>query len=153
MAKSAKKLTSSQAIESVLATLPAHRAGLPAKDTISGVTTAGKYTIIHTRELDQYDKGAMGPGLAAAAVPAPPTGDNFAGKIPVPVNVAAWGLFDALSLIQMLPLRVPAPVGVKLTAMLQLFPAARLAAQSLVAEKSPDPIMFDEPVPTVSPRL
>jgi hypothetical protein len=80
MAKSAKKLTSSQAIESVLATLPAHRAGLPAKDTISGVTTAGKYTIIHTRELDQYDKGAMGPGLAAAAVPAPPTGDNFAGK-------------------------------------------------------------------------
>ena len=39
MAKSAKKLTSSQAIESVLASLPVHRAGLPAKDSVTGVTT------------------------------------------------------------------------------------------------------------------
>jgi len=53
---------------------------LPAKDAIAAVTTvAGKYTIIHTQELDQYEKGAMGPGLAAAAVPAPPAGDNFGG--------------------------------------------------------------------------
>jgi hypothetical protein len=80
MPKSTKKQTSSAAIESVLATLPAHRAGLPAKDAIAAVTTgAGKYTIIHTQEMDQYDKGAMGPGLAARAVPAPPTGDNFGG--------------------------------------------------------------------------
>src|SRR6266446_9395563 len=74
MPKSIKKHTSPRAIESVLATLPAHRAGLPAKDAIAAVTTvAGKYTIIHTQEMDQYEKGAMGPGLAAAAVPAPPT--------------------------------------------------------------------------------
>ncbi len=79
MPKSTQKYTSSRAIESVLATLPAHRAGLPAKDAIAAVTTAGKYTIIHTQEMDQYDKGAMGPGLAAAAVAAPPTGDDFQG--------------------------------------------------------------------------
>ena len=80
MPKSTKRYTSFEAIQSVLATLPAHRAGLPAKDTITAITTlAGKYTIIHTREMDQYDKGAMGPGLAAAAVAAPPTGDDFQG--------------------------------------------------------------------------
>jgi len=78
--RSIKKQTSSKAIESALASLPAHRAGLPAKDTITAVTTmAGKYTIIHTQEVDGYDKGAMGPGLAAVAVPAPPTGDNYSG--------------------------------------------------------------------------
>jgi hypothetical protein len=77
--KSIQKYTSSKAIESVLATLPAHRAGLPAKDAITAVTAAGKYTIIHTQETDQYDQGAMGPGLATAAAAAPPTGDDFQG--------------------------------------------------------------------------
>jgi hypothetical protein len=78
MPKSTKKQTSSRAIASVLATLPAHRAGLPAKDAITAVTVAGKYTIIHTKEMDEYDKGAMGPGLAAAPAAAP-TGDDFQG--------------------------------------------------------------------------
>lgn len=81
MPKSTKRHTGFKAIEGVLATLPLHRAGLPAKDNITAVTTAaGKFTIIHTQELDQYDKGAMGPGLAAAAVPAPPARDNYNGK-------------------------------------------------------------------------
>jgi hypothetical protein len=79
MPTSTKKQTSSKAIESAWASLPAHRAGLPAKDSITGVTTAGKFTIIHTQELDQYEKGAMGPGLAVAAVAAAPTGDNYSG--------------------------------------------------------------------------
>jgi len=49
---------------------------LPAKDATAAVTTvAGKYTIVHTQEMDQYEKGAMAPGLAAA-VPAPPAGDT-----------------------------------------------------------------------------
>lgn len=80
MPKTARKQTSSKAIEAVLASLPAHGAGLPAKDTVTGVTTgAGKYTIIHTQEMDAYDKGATGPGLAPAAVAAAPTGDDFQG--------------------------------------------------------------------------
>lgn len=80
MPKATKKHTSSEAIAGVLATLPAHQAGMPAKDSISAITTvAGSFTIIHTQEMDQYEKSAMGPGLAAAAVPAAPTGDNFGG--------------------------------------------------------------------------
>jgi hypothetical protein len=78
--KPIKRLTGSMAVESVLATLPPHRAGLPAKDTVTGVTRgAGKFTIIHTQELDRYDKGAQGAGLAVAAVPAAPAGDNYSG--------------------------------------------------------------------------
>jgi hypothetical protein len=69
MPKTTRKQTSSKAIEAVLASLPAHGAGLPAKDTVTGVTTGvGKYTIIHTQEMDAYD------ALAAA-----PTGDDFQG--------------------------------------------------------------------------
>ena len=80
MPKSAKKQTSPQAIENVLASLPTHRAGLPAKDSVVGVTAAPgvKYTVIHTKEMDVYEKGAMGPGLAVAKAAAP-TGDNFQG--------------------------------------------------------------------------
>jgi len=80
MPKSARKQTSLQAIGNVLASLPANRAGLPAKDSVIGVTTAPgtKYTVIHTKEVDVYEKGAMGPGLAPAKVAAP-TGDAFQG--------------------------------------------------------------------------
>jgi hypothetical protein len=75
-----KKHTSRQAIATALASLPVHRAGLPAQDSVAAVTTgAGKYTIIHTQELDAYEPGAMGPGLAAAARAALPVGDNFNG--------------------------------------------------------------------------
>jgi hypothetical protein len=79
MAKSAKKLTSAKAIASVLEAMPAHQAGMPAKDAITGVTQmAGKYTILHTREMDTYDEGKPGPGLEAAAAAAP-VGDDFQG--------------------------------------------------------------------------
>ena len=81
MPKSSRKQTSRQAIEGALARLPVHRAGLPAKDSVTAVTTvAGKYTIIHTKELDAYEKGAMGPGFAAPAAAALPVGDNFSGQ-------------------------------------------------------------------------
>ena len=81
MPKISRKQNNFKAIEAVWASLPAYRAGLPAKDTVTGVTTGtSKYIIIHTRELDAYDKGATGPGLApAGAGAAPPTSDNFAG--------------------------------------------------------------------------
>ncbi len=81
MPKSTKTLRSFTAIQSAMAAIPTHRAGLPAKDAITAVTTGpGKFTIIHTQEVDQYEQGAMGPGIAAvAALPAAPTGDDFGG--------------------------------------------------------------------------
>lgn len=80
MPKAAKKKTSSKAIESAMASLPLHRAGLPAKDSVTAVTTvSSKFTIFHTKEVDAYEKGAMGPGLAAAPLPAAPAGDDFGG--------------------------------------------------------------------------
>jgi len=84
MPKSSKTISNPQAMATVLAKLPglAQRAGLPAKDSVAAVTTIGtKFTIIHTTELDAYEKGAMGPGLAVAkaALPKAPTGDNYSG--------------------------------------------------------------------------
>jgi hypothetical protein len=93
MPKSPKKETSRQAIERALASLPAHRVGLPAKDAITAVTKgAGKYTIFHTKELDDYDprpgrRALAAPAAAAPAAPvaaaraaaAVPVGDNFGG--------------------------------------------------------------------------
>jgi len=80
MPKSTKKHTGFQSIDRALSKLPAHRAGMPAKDTITAVTTgAGKYTIIHTNELDSYEEGAKAPGMALVAVAAPPAGDNYSG--------------------------------------------------------------------------
>ena len=84
MPKSTKKKTSAQAIESALASLPglANQPGLPAADSIIAVTTptaGSQFTIFHTKEMDAYEKGAMGPGLAAAPAAAAPTGDDFQG--------------------------------------------------------------------------
>jgi hypothetical protein len=76
----AKRQASAEAIESTLERLPEHRPGLPARDSVIAVTAAPglKYKVIHTREVDAYEKGAMGPGLAMAPVAAP-VGDNFSG--------------------------------------------------------------------------
>jgi hypothetical protein len=83
MPKSPKRKSSPEAIASALTSLPnPHRAGLPAKDSIIGVTTptAGiKYTVIHTNELDSYEEGAKGPKFAAAAAAALPAGDDYNG--------------------------------------------------------------------------
>jgi hypothetical protein len=86
MAK-AKKKTGLQAM-SVMASLPplASRRGLPAADSVVAVTPPGpsglaaKLTVIHTNEVDIYEKGALAPGLAPAAhLAALPPGDNFTG--------------------------------------------------------------------------
>jgi hypothetical protein len=75
-----KRLSSKSAIQTAMAAMPPHRVGMPSQDSVTAMTTtAGKYTIIHTNEMDVYEKGAMGPGLAAAAAPAAPVGDNFSG--------------------------------------------------------------------------
>src|SRR4051812_10211509 len=76
----AKKQTSPQAIENVLANVPAHRVGLPTKDSVVAVSAAPgmKFTVIHTNEVDVYEKGALAPGIALAKPPAP-AGDDFQG--------------------------------------------------------------------------
>ena len=43
-------------------------------------TVAGKYTIIHTQEVDGYEEAAKGPEFAAAAAAALPVGDDFRGQ-------------------------------------------------------------------------
>ena len=86
MPKSIKK-TSLRAIESAMASLPSvtQRVGMPARDSVIGVTEPAKgatkkqFTIIHTNEMDEYDKGATSPAAFAAAKAALPTGENFDG--------------------------------------------------------------------------
>ena len=83
MPKSSRKISSPRALASALTELVTpHRAGMPARDAIVGVTTplAGtKFSVIHTNELDAYEKAAKGPPFAAAAAAALPTGDEFSG--------------------------------------------------------------------------
>src|SRR5450755_2913448 len=63
-------------------------------------------------------------------------GDNWM-KVPVPVNDTVCGLEIALSVTLMLPVRVLSVVGLNLTVMLQLAPAATLVPQVLISSKSP----------------
>ena len=60
-----------------------------------------------------------------------------AGAIPVPVRLAVCGLFVALSVTVRVPVRVPPAVGVNVTLMVQVSPAATLAPQLFVCPKSP----------------
>lgn len=90
MPKRTKLKTSPQAIESALASLPGMhlRAGLPAKDSIIGVTVptpplaaepgVTQYAFIHTNETDEYGEDAAAPNLSAATAALPP-GDDFQG--------------------------------------------------------------------------
>ena len=87
MAKLTKKYTSPKAIETVLASLPGleHRAGMPAKDSIIGVTapvskTSKQFGIIHTNEMDEYEEGASSPAAFVVAKAALPAGDDFQGN-------------------------------------------------------------------------
>jgi len=58
-------------------------------------------------------------------------------EAPVPVKVTDCGVFGALSVIVIAPLRVPVAVGVNVTLIVQLVFAARLAGQLFVSPKSP----------------
>jgi len=60
---------------------------------------------------------------------------------PVPLSVTVWGLPAALSVIVSVPVRLPVAVGVKVTLIVQLEPAATEPAQVLVWEKSPEGLM------------
>jgi hypothetical protein len=51
---------------------------------------------------------------------------------PAPLKPTIWGLPAALSLIVTVPVRAPVTVGVNVTLIVQVDPAARLAGQLLV---------------------
>jgi len=53
-------------------------------------------------------------------------------SVPVPESAAVWGLPLALSLTLTDPVRVPEAVGLNVTLMVQLLPAATLPLQVLV---------------------
>jgi hypothetical protein len=56
----------------------------------------------------------------------------------VPLRATVWGDPPALSVTVSVPVREPAAVGVKVTAMVQWAPGARLVPQLLVWAKSPE---------------
>src|ERR1700674_4240312 len=59
-------------------------------------------------------------------------GVNVTGAMPVPDSGTVCGLFAALSVIVMLPVRAPSWVGVKVTLMMQFAPAASVLPQGFV---------------------
>lgn len=61
--------------------------------------------------------------------------------VPVPFRLTNWGLSPALSVSVTAPARVPVVVGVNVTLIVQLAPAARVAPQ-FVAAKSPLDVML-----------
>src|SRR5256712_666884 len=65
------------------------------------------------------------------------------GAVPVPVRLTMCGLPAALSVMVIAPVRVPVAVGVKVTLMVQLAPAATEVPQVLVCAKSPLATMPD----------
>jgi len=72
-------------------------------------------------------------------------GDKPTGVTPVPLSCAVCGLFEALSLTVSVPVRTPSAVGVKVTEILQLPPAASVAGaigHVEVCPKSPETEML-----------
>ncbi len=75
------------------------------------------------------------------------------GATPVPVNAIVCGLFAALSVIVIVPVRGPAAVGVKVALMVQLAPEFTVLPQLFVWAKSPPAAMLVRlrtPLDTVS---
>ena len=71
-----------------------------------------------------------------------PTLKLTAGTNPVPLRLAVCGLPVALSLTLRMPVRVPPPVGLNETLMMQLAPDPREVPHVLVCEKSPVVVTF-----------
>ena len=64
-------------------------------------------------------------------------GKSVVAKTPVPFNAEVCGLFAASSTTVSVPLRAPVVVGVNVTLIVQLAPAATEVPQVLVCAKSP----------------
>ena len=65
------------------------------------------------------------------------------GAVPVPASDTFWGVPDALSVTVTEPDRVPTAVGVKVTLIEQLAPAASVAPHVFVSAKSPLLVMLE----------
>jgi hypothetical protein len=78
---------------------------------------------------------------SATAPKATLAGETVTALVPVPLRLTVCEPLAALSSIVSVPVRAPPTVGVKVTEMLQLFPAARLSPQLLVCPKSPVVVM------------
>ena len=52
--------------------------------------------------------------------------EKLTGATPVPLNWTVWGEFDPVSFTDKIPVRVPRAVGVKVTEIVQLDPAANV---------------------------
>jgi hypothetical protein len=63
-------------------------------------------------------------------------------ETPVPVRLTVWVVGLALSVMVTAPVRVPVAVGLKVTLIVQLAPAATLEKQLLVWEKLPLTLML-----------
>ena len=59
--------------------------------------------------------------------------DNFAGTMPVPVSVAVWGVFDAVSFTLRVASSAPRMLGVNVTLMAQVPFAVTLPLQVFVS--------------------
>jgi hypothetical protein len=83
-------------------------------------------------------------------------GVNATGSAPVPLRATVCGLFEALSVIVRVPVRVPTWVGVNVTLIMQLSPAAKVLPQGFVLvarAKSPLAamlVMFSVAVPVLA---
>ena len=64
-------------------------------------------------------------------------GDNVTGRTPDPVREATWGDPEALSVTVSVPVRLPDTVGVKVTEIVHLVPAASVLGDSGQVEVSP----------------
>ena len=76
-------------------------------------------------------------------------GETAAGLRPIPRSGICRGLSGAPSAIVSAPIRGPAAVGVKVTAIVQLAPVVTLLPQLLVAAKSPEAAIFETASATV----
>jgi hypothetical protein len=99
--------------------------------------------IVTVLVADPPDETDVGEGAGAEIA-------NPGAAAPVPAKTIFCGLPEALSLIATLPARLPVVVGVNVTEIWQLPPAARDVLQVLVSPKSPDaaiPVMLSALVP------
>ena len=72
-------------------------------------------------------------------------GISATGDTPVPVNWAVWGLLEALSLTVRVPVRVPKPLGINVTEIVQPDLAASVLGkigQFELCAKSPEVVML-----------
>jgi hypothetical protein len=89
---------------------------------------------------------------AAGATATEKSGPEF---VPVPLSVAVCGLLASLSATLRVAVTAPAAVGVKVTLIVQLLPAARVAVHALVwaNDDAPVPVMLTTMLLTVAVLL